>query len=474
MNKRVNNKVTLINTNRMKPAIAPLGLESLAQSLRDKKLAPEILDLSWEKAPLKAIEKHIKKHRPRAVGVTVRNLDDCYYASRAFLLPPLRRYVEAVRKNTRAPVVLGGVGFSISPGAVLYYLAADYGIRGDGERSAPKLFRALVSGRRPEGFPGLVTPDSPDPEPAMDGLHKSTYLRRGVLDLFRYFNLGGQGNIETLRGCNRKCIYCADPVAKGRRVRFRGPESVAQEMKGLLAMGVHTFHLCDTEFNLTRAHAQAVCRAIIKEGLPGKISFYTYALPKPMDNDLAKLMARAGCKGIDFSVDAADRGMLENLGRDFTPADLEKCARACKKAGIRFMYDLLLGGPGETKKTMQRTITRIKRIRPHKVGVSFGVRVMPGTALHRTIKNQGPLHQNPSLRGALKNNPGLIKPVFYLSEQMGPHPESYLKKIINDHPAFLFASSREFDKNYNYNNNRMLISAIRRGGRGAFWDIIPG
>jgi radical SAM superfamily enzyme YgiQ (UPF0313 family) len=465
-------KVLLVNTNRIRPAIGPLGVELVVDALAGKGFTPVICDLAWERSPVKAIKKAVNRHRPRVVGVSVRNIDDCYYASRAFLLPPVRRLIRAIKETTGAPAVIGGVGFSIVPQAALEYLEADYGIRGDGEESFPRLVEMIAAGQEPSGLPGLVVPGRGAPPPAEAALKDMPAPARDSLDLPRYFRLGGQGNIETQRGCNRKCIYCADPVAKGKKIRRRHPQSVAEEMGRLISRGVHAFHLCDPEFNLSRRHAEAVCRALIRAGIPRRIKWYAYALPAPMDRDLAGLMAAAGCAGIDFSVDSADSGMLSALGRDFSAPALEKCAKACRKTGITFMYDLLLAGPGETKKTMARTINRMKRIRPDRVGVSFGVRMFPGTALAKAVMKAGAFAENPCLHGSLKNNPRLLKPVFYVSDKLGPDPETYLKKLIDDDPIFLFASRKELDRNYNYNNNPQLCEAIRKGERGAYWDIL--
>lgn len=464
--------VVIVNPNRMRPAVGPLGVELIAESLARSSIEPVVVDLQWEKAPIKAMARAVKKHRPALVGVSVRNLDDCYFASRAFLLPPIRRLVRALKEMTDSPVVIGGVGFSITPGPVLDFLGADLGLRGDGEGSLPLLAKKVAQGRDYRDVPGLVTGGAAEPAPAADGLRRLPDPGRGFVDNPRYFRLGGQGNVETQRGCNRRCIYCADPVAKGRTVRRRDPRSVASEMAALAGRGVRSFHLCDPEFNLSRGHAEAVCRAMIREGLGAKVSWYTYALPRPMDDDLAGLMARAGCRGIDFSADAADDGMLLSLGRDFGVADLERCARACRKAGIVFMFDLLLGGPGETVRSLSRTIERIRKIRPDRVGVSFGVRIFPGTALGRMVREAGPLEDNPCLHGEVRDNGSFLKPVFYVSDRLGRDPEARLKKMIDADPIFLFASRSDLDRNYNYNDNPVLCRLIRGGERGAYWDIL--
>jgi len=244
--------VLLINPNRIRPAIGPIGLELLADGLARRGYKPILLDLAWERAPIKAIRRALGRDKPIAVGIGVRNLDDCYFASRAFLLPPLRRYVQAVREVSDCPVVLCGVGFSVAPGAALSYLGADYGIRGDGEDSLPDLLEKIIHGEDPDGVPGLVRPGGEEPAPAAAKGFAQSSPRRETADLARYFKFGGQGAIETQRGCDRRCIYCADPVAKGRRPRYRDPEAVADEMARLCGIGVNILHLCDSEFNLSR------------------------------------------------------------------------------------------------------------------------------------------------------------------------------------------------------------------------------
>ena len=363
-------------------------------------------------------------------------------------------------------------GLARPPGPVLDYLGADFGIRGDGEEAFPDLVKALASGQDVSCVDGLVSPDNNRPSPASCALSERSAPLRGLSDIQRYFKKGGQGNIETQRGCNRKCVYCADPVSKGRKPRFWEPESVVEQFIKLLEKKINVFHLCDCEFNMSKAHVERVCSAIINAGLGDKIKWYAYAMPSPMDDKLAILMKMAGCVGIDFGADSASSKMLGNLGRDFGPEALEKCADACKKAGIIFMYDLLIGGPGETLKTMNKTVRRIKKIRPDRVGVSFGLRIFPETRLHEMLMKEGKLANNPCVYGKKINNDSLLKPVFYVADTMGDHPERSLKKMIDDDPVFLFASSEDFDKNYNYNNNKPLVNAVKKGARGAYWDIL--
>ena len=158
------------------------------------------------------------------------------------------------------------------PEALLEYTGADYGIWGDGEEAVVKLLNTVASDRtpKPDDIPGLVIPGAKHPQKAEADLARLKFNRK-LSNNSLYFRLGGQIGIETKRGCPGKCIYCADPLAKGARTRLRRPESVADEIEALVAAGATAFHICDSEFNRPYAHAEAVLREIIRRKLGKKI-----------------------------------------------------------------------------------------------------------------------------------------------------------------------------------------------------------
>jgi len=466
--------VTLINTNLMKPPISPLGLDYLAQSLEERGFKVDILDLCFSPHPLSQIENYFTKNHPQIVGVTIRNTDDCFYVSGDFFLPRIKKIVDEIKKTTSAPIVLGGGGFCVMPKRILRYCDVNLGMIGDCEESFPLLIQYILKGRDIKGIPGLIYKDAygliSTGFPDLD-LKELPLQSRDFIDNKRYFREGGMGNIETKRGCNQGCIYCADPLIKGRKIRLRPPEHVAWELKRLLQKGINYVHICDSEFNLPPEHAERICQEIIKEKLHTKLHWYAYCSPSPFSGKLALLMHKAGCAGINFGVDSGSDRMLKRLGRSFTSREIERTARFCRRYGIVFMYDLLLGGPGESKETLRDTIELMKRVNPHRVGVAIGVRVYPGTSLSSRILRQGPLEKNRHLHGEVLHR-DFFKPTFYLSSELGDEIFPYVEKLVGDDEKFFFPKDVGKSKNYNYNQNIVLVKAIDKGYRGAYWDIL--
>ncbi len=469
----MNQKILLVNPNQMQPPVAPLALDYLASALAQSGFEIDLLDLCFAQDFAREIERYFASNSVLAIALTLRNTDDTCFATRDSFIPRFKEIVDSLRGQSAVPVILGGSGFSIMPEDILEYCNLDLGIWGEGEYSLPLLVSKLTAGEDYRDVPGLVYRAGRgfrrNPPRYLD-LGDMTTPQRNVVDNRRYFLEGGMGSIESKRGCPQRCIYCVDPVAKGRRVRSRSPRSVVDEIEALLQMGIDYFHFCDSEFNLPPDHAQEVCRQIIAQGLGARINWHTYCSPAPFSDELAILFQKAGCVGINFGVDSGNDRMLHNLGRDFTVKDLERTAHICHRQGLVFMYDLLLGGPGETRESLEETIEDMKRLSPSRVGATLGVRVFPNTMLADLVQREGPVGQNPNLHGAADER--FFAPVFYLSSALGADAPEYLAGLIAGDERFFFMSGESADQDYNYNQNTTLVNAIRDGYRGAFWDIL--
>lgn len=469
-------KVLLVNPNQMKPPVAPLALDYLAHALKANRFQVDILDLCLATDTSYELESYFARNQVLAVAVSLRNADDSSFVTQDFCIAKYKEVIDSLKAQTSAPIILGGSGFSIMPQDIMSYYDLDFGIWGEGELSLPLLASRIAANGDYENVPGLVYRSQggfhTNPAKYLD-LSRISTPERSAVDNHRYFVEGGMGCIETKRGCPKDCIYCVDPVGKGKRLRLRSPQSVADEFKALLDMGIDHLHLCDSEFNIPEHHAREICLEMVERGLGDKLRWYTYASPAGVSQELAALFRRAGCAGINFGVDSGCDRMLHSLGRDFSVEDLSQTADACRKEGIISMYDLLLGGPGETRQSLRETIETMKRISPNRVGASLGVRIFPQTKLAELVRKQGPLNENPSLHGSVSGNDNFFAPIYYVSSSLGPDALGYLAQLVNgDKRFFFFGTAAGADKNYNYNDNTVLANAIKAGYRGAFWDIL--
>ena len=471
--------LTLINTNRMLPPIGPIALDYIGASAQQAGIDVEIVDLCLSDHPTKKLEDYFAANNPKLVGLTFRNTDDCFWPSARWFVNDLAEIVNKIRGLTDAPIVIGGVGFSVFAKRIVEYTGVDFGIRGDGEQTIVSLFNELHNSKRFDQVGGLIwrcngevyvnQPSWPNPI--------SLPTSRDQIDNLTYFKKGGQCGIETKRGCNRGCIYCADHLSKGAITRLRKPSEVADEVESLIAQGIEVLHTCDAEFNIPRDHAYAVCEEFVKRSIGKKLSWYTYLTVVPFDAELAKIMSKAGCVGINFTGDSASDEMLKTYGQPHKKEDLALAVRLCRENNIKVMIDLLLGGPGETPETIKQTIDFIKHINPDCAGASLGIRIYPGTKMPEIIASEGPAETNPNILRKYDGPLDIFQPTFYISQALGPQPARLVKDLIAGDKRFFEPAEPELlesgqKKDHNYNDNLELTEAIENGQRGAYWDIL--
>ena len=477
--------LTLININRMAPLIGPIGLDYVAGAARDAGVNVDVVDLCLTDEPSKRLQDYFATHNPELVGVSLRNVDDSFWPSAQWFVPDLFGATREIRSMTDAPIVLGGVGFSIFAKRIVEHTGADFGIRGDGEQAIISLLAELQGARRFDRVDGLIWRDDGvvrANRPAWPVRHGGLSLptNRDQIDNLAYFRRGGQCGLETKRGCDRQCLYCADPLAKGTKIRLRNPAEIADEVQALLSQQVEVLHLCDSEFNVPRSHAYAVCEHFNRLSLGKRLRWYAYMAVVPFDAELAKAMSKAGCIGIDFTGDSACPSMLKTYQQRHTKEQIALAVRLCRENNIRVMIDLLLGGPGETPDTLRQTIDSIRQTGPDCVGAALGVRIYPGTAMARLVESEGSLETNPNIRRKYSGPVDFFKPTFYISTSLGQEPARLVKDLIAGDQRFFEpvieatgeSAGSEPSTDHNYNDNAELVQAIEKGARGAYWDIL--
>lgn len=469
-------RIVLVNPNPMKPPVTPVSLDYIGATCRHAGIDVDLVDCAIEPDWHKKLS-DVLTEKPVLVGVTLRNIDDSYFASQDFSLLRAIPVLEKIKRSTNAPICLGGVGFSIFPSEVLKFCDVSYGICGDGEESLVKLATAFRDNIELDTVPGLVWMENGNfihNAILPVSLEKINLSSRYLIDNQYYLKNGGQVGFESKRGCSMACTYCPEPFIKGKTVRLRSPKNVAAELSDLYQRGINVFHTCDCEFNIPYSHAVEVSKAIIESGLGSKIKWYAYCSPEHFTDELAHLMRSAGCVGIDFGADHGDENMLRRLGHNYSPDDIIRIRDICLRHDIICMFDLILGSPGETKQSIKTTIHLMKKIKPDRVGISLGVRLYPMTRLGRQVLegSKGTPSKNPSLFGTLENNESFLRPIYFCDISLGEDVEDWLHGLVGDDPRFLLGRRTEANPDYNYNDNPELTKAIKSGHRGAYWDIL--
>lgn len=407
-------RVLLINTNtETQPyPVPPLGLCLLAAQIESRYIV-RIFDGTF--GSTEELCRLVDEFLPDYVGFGIRNIDNMVYENRTVYFDKIKScFTEPLRKRSGATFILGGSGFSIYPGALLEYLGIDIGIVGEADESFPALLANLDENLSLTDLPGIVF--------RSDDLHKASAaspikkLCLPFADVDRFISFDpykarGAYPVQTKRGCSHKCIYCTYPLIEGSNYKIRDAKEVAGEIElAYRRLGNITFEFVDSTFNDPPGHAESICREIIKKGIRPRLR--TMGInPANSGIELFDLMMKAGFSQIDCTPDSASPKMLKNLRKNFTLKQLIKTADLIKENNLPTMWFFIFGGPGENEKTFAETFDFIDRyINPEDmVHMTTGLRIYPGTSLHRTALREG----------IIKRDDNLLEPQFYISTELG-------------------------------------------------------
>lgn len=367
----------------------PVGLNCVYAALQKNGHDVKLIDLMTAKDCRLAISEAVTSFTPEIIGISVRNVDDQNMRNPRFLLDQVKKVIACCRDLTRVPIVLGGAGYSIFPEETLSYLEADMGIQGEGELSYPVLLDRLARGGVLSDVPGLYLRGAGLQgkrifEKDLDSfvLPDARILSSSVMDKKEIWV-----PLQTRRGCPMACSYCSTSIIEGVSIRRRKPDSIIKEIADYLKAGFERFFFVDNTFNIPENYAEEICRKMIESGLA--ITWRCIIYPRKMDEELAHLMAEAGCVEVSLGFESGCQSILRKLNKKYSPDDVRRTAEMLKKAGIRQMGFLLLGGPGETKETVQESLEFADSLELDAMKITIGIRIYPNTALAEEAIKEG-------------------------------------------------------------------------------------
>jgi radical SAM superfamily enzyme YgiQ (UPF0313 family) len=343
-----------------------------------------MLNLMFEVDVESAIRERIEAFRPGVIGISVRNIDDQKMDAPKFLLPPVREVVATCCRLSDAPTILGGAAYSIFPESALRYLGANMGIRGEGETTFPAVLDRIEKLAPVSGLPGLYLPGQPAPDRSFAANLDDLPLPDPEVWIPPVAGEEFWVPVQTRRGCPMDCSYCSTSAIEGRTIRRHSPAAIAAWLAHLRAKGFLHFHFVDNTFNLPPSYAKELCRRIIEMDLALNLRCIIY--PKWIDGELARLMARAGSREVSLGFESGSNRILASFNKRFTAGEIGMVSQMFADVGVTRRGFLLLGGPGETRETVEESLEFADSLNLDALKTTVGLRIYPETPLAATAR----------------------------------------------------------------------------------------
>lgn len=279
--------------------------------------------------------------------------------------------------------------------------AVDSVVRGEYDYAVRDLARALDGGSDLRTVEGLTWRDGNDivknpVRPPIENLDDLPFPAWHHLDVRRYRNntyLYPYIDQISGRGCPNQCTFCQWPqVMHGRRYRFCSPERVVAELlNNFERYRVKEVFFEDDTLTALRPRLRKVCELILDSGK--RVTWSCNSRVDWDDLELMKLMKEAGCRMLLLGPESGSQDILNNVHKGITLEQTRQFVSQAKKAGLNTHACWVIGLPGETRESIEKTISFAKEIDTDTIQASS---VMPqvGTELYDWAVEQGYLKMN--------------------------------------------------------------------------------
>jgi len=336
-------------------------------------ISSELIDNRIYHMPMEQISSYMRERGPKAVLAITTTYDQAsiYYCDYRY------RYLEhSIRflstSRDWVTIVCGAHG-TIAPQVVMEKMQPNIVLRGEWEMTALQVVQNLQEAPaicdslqdicnivyQTDAGPNYTRLNLKGLSPSVTDLPAPNYAS---INLNHYYGDEAEGCVPVhkprwgiilaQRGCPYNCSFCY--LFFGQRIRSRSPRQVVDEMKTLSDKGSTHIFMVDYTFALKRDWVFELCELIQQAGLTIPWNCETRA--DHIDAELLQVMKLANCHRIWLGVESFDDKMLEKSNKRTNRELVYAAIDTIMKAGIQLSTFLLLGLPGETRKSADELV----------------------------------------------------------------------------------------------------------------------
>ena len=382
-------------------AFPPLNIATLAAVIEKAGYNISLMDPYNHKHTLEEAAQNIIRQDPDIVGITAHTWN-------RFQAINLIKHIKA---QIHPLIVAGGPHFTLTAEDALDKIPeVDVIVRGEGEITFLELVRTFEKQGDFKHILGISYRDSEGTiienplRPGIEDLDSIPWPAWHLLDVGRHYQkpldkvtppIPAIG-VMSSRGCPSKCTFCAAPVLNN-RIRWRDPVQVVDEIEFVHdTYGYQGIWFWDDTFNLNKTHCERICHEILRRKL--NIRWDAPVRIGSMDEELLKLMKKAGCISLGYGVESGSPKVLRKIKKGTSDIDrYRQIIKASADMGFHVKTYFIVSHPEETLEDLHMTIGLMKEFRDYgpNVHLMYGFSLpYPGTELELEARQVGVFPEN--------------------------------------------------------------------------------
>ena len=338
--------------------------------------------------------KNIKHYMPEVVGI------GCMFSGAFKGLKMIAREIKDMFPTI--PIVIGGIHPTLFPTEILnQYSYIDYVVIGEGEFTFLDLIKCIINKKRQlDSIDGIAFRQQGSVKQNaktkfienLDALPFPDYSILNVedykMDTSNWYSpkkikVGQPFPIISSRSCPRHCTYCSMWMVHGRKIRFRSPDNVLDQMEYLYNnYNVRYFQFMDDNFSFDKKRILEICKGILKRKMNIQFDTPNGVAINRLGQEVIDAMVDAGLIRISIAIESGSEYIRNKVMRKGLASEkIYEVVDACAKYSHLFINGFfMIGMPQETHKTLVETYEMIKKLPLDKFAIFFAT-PYPGTEL---------------------------------------------------------------------------------------------
>ena len=368
----------------------PLGIFYLASYMRENGFEVAVTDGETENLRIDDILNIIMEFSPTFIAISSTTV--------AF-----HRAVELARQikqnDHNIKIILGGSHITSNVKHALSFDCFDYGVLREGEITLAELINHIYEEKNINEVDGIAFRNNQNeiivtkPREYINNLDELPFP---AYDLIKDINLYSPPpsnykdlpvvNIITSRGCPGLCTFCDNNVF-GRKYRQRSAENIFQEIKYLYNnYRIKEIAFVDDTLLITKKRLIKLFELLESEGI--FLPWTCMARINDVNYELLHYIKQKGCWHISFGIESGDETILKIIKKQLSLDKVEQTINWCKILGIKTKGFFIIGHPGETLSTINKTIEFACKLNMDDVVATINTPI-PGTMQYAEIDKYG-------------------------------------------------------------------------------------